>query len=406
MCIFRLEELWSALENLSESCDGKCFIVALAALAATASFAQSSVTIYGVADVGYKTQKFTDAGVTTTKASGIADGAMAGQRFGFRGTEDLGSGLKANFVIEQGISMTSSTLTNARTATSAPQVEAWGTSGGKSSTSLNRQSYVGLSGGFGEVRLGYQYTNLYELSTLAGFNSGSEGTNGADTAHTHGSTIVGGTRANGVTYITPTFNGFSANLQYGAGTDQITAESTDSALAQTKAERTGLMLNYANGPLNVKLAHTSYKNGSVAALSATTTPTLASTPTRALGVTSTVTGKLTQLGASYNFGPAILAATLNNGDDGAAGADNAKYKSQQIGVKVPVGAFTLIATTGKADVTKNAVKTTDAKQTQFGVNYTLSKRTTAYAYMGNTKDNATGGVDKKSSTIVGLLHSF
>jgi len=369
-------------------------LIALAALAATASFAQSSVTVYGVADVGYKTQKFTDAGVTTTKASGIADGAMAGQRFGFRGTEDLGSGLKANFVIEQGISMTSAGLTNTRTATSAPQVEGWmSTSGasGKSSTSLNRQSYVGLSGGFGEVRLGYQYTNLYELSTLAGFNSGSESTNGADTAHTHGSTIVGGTRANGVTYITPTFNGFSANLQYGAGTDQITAES--STLAQYKNERTGVMLNYANGPLTTKLAYTSYKNGTAAA-------------NTALGAIPVVTGKLTQLGASYNFGPAILAATLNNGDDGAAGADNAKYKSQQIGVKVPVGAFTLIATTGKADVTKNAVKTTDAKQTQFGVNYTLSKRTTAYAYMGDTKDSASGGVDKKSSTIIGLLHTF
>ena len=250
---------------------------------------------------------------------------------------------------------------------------------------------MGLSGGFGEVRLGYQYTNLYELSTLAGFNSGSEGTNGADTAHTHGSTIVGGTRANGVTYITPNFNGFSANLQYGAGTDQVTAES--STLAQYKNERTGVMLNYANGPLTTKLAYTSYKNGAAGV-------------NTALGAIPVVTGKLTQLGASYNFGPAILAATLNNGDDGAAGADNAKYKSQQIGVKVPVGAFTLIATTGKADVTKNAVKTTDAKQTQFGVNYTLSKRTTAYAYMGNTKDNATGGVDKKSSTIVGLLHSF
>jgi len=381
-------------------------LIALAALAATASFAQSSVTVYGVADVGYKNQSITDGGATVTKSAGVADGAMAGQRFGFRGTEDLGNGLKANFVIEQGISMTSQTLTNARTATSAPQVEGWtATTGasGKSTSSLNRQSYVGLSGGFGEVRLGYQYTNLYELSTLSGFNIGSEGTNGADTSHTFGSTIVGGTRANGVTYITPTFNGFSANIQYGAATDQITAES--STLAQTKAERTGLMLNYANGPLNVKLAHTSFKNGSAAAGTA-------------LGAyTTNVTAKLTQLGASYNFGPAILAATLNTGDDGWAGTTNTKYKSQQIGVKVPVGAFALIATTGKADATRNAIKLTDAKQTQFGVNYTLSKRTTVYAYMGNTKDNAadytangassaTVVTDKRNSTIIGLLHTF
>ncbi len=371
-------------------------LIALAALAATASFAQSSVTIYGVADVGYKTQKVEDAGATITKTSGMADGAMAGQRIGFRGTEDLGNGLKANFVIEQGISMTSAQLTNERTATSAPQVDAWGTSGGRSTTSLNRQSYVGLSGGFGEVRLGYQYTNLYELSTLAGFNIGSEGTNGADSSHTHGNAMVGGTRANGVTYITPNFSGFNVRLQYGAGNDstsgqtQTVAES--STLAQAKNSRTGVMLDYANGPLTAKLAYTTMQTGSAAAGTA-------------IGAYTTTTGKLTQLGASYNFGPAILAATLNNGNDGAAGTAKKTYKSQQIGVKVPVGAFALIATTGKA-TTDDTARTADIKQTQFGVNYTLSKRTTAYAYMGNTKDNATGGVDKKSSTIVGLLHSF
>lgn len=379
-------------------------LIALAALAATGAFAQSSVTIYGVADVGFKTQTISDGGRDVAKASGVADGAMAGQRFGFRGTEDLGGGLKANFVIEQGISMTSQSLTNVRTATSAPQVEDWiaGGGSGKSATNLNRQSWVGLSGGFGEVRLGYQYTNLYETSTLSGFNIGSEGTNGADTAHTFGFGSVGGARANGVTYITPEMSGFRVNLQYGSATDALSSES--STLAQRKAERTGVMVSYNAGPLSARLTHTNFKNGTAAAGTA-------------IGAITTQTGKLTQLGASYNLGVAVLGGTYNTGEDGYAGLNNTDLKSYQVGARVPFGAWSFIATTGKAEATRNAVKLTDAKQTQLGVNYALSKRTTVYAYTGTTKDNgvdhtangaaaATTVTDKRNSTIFGVLHTF
>ena len=106
-------------------------LIALAALAATSAFAQSSVTLYGRAeagvDLGYRvTTSGTTSGFsvvggalvpgapaavatgTSTDKPGfrVSDGQSQGQgssRFGFRGTEDLGGGLKANFVMEAGV---------------------------------------------------------------------------------------------------------------------------------------------------------------------------------------------------------------------------------------------------------------------------------------------------------------
>ncbi len=367
-------------------------LIALAALAVvSAASAQSSVTVYGVADVGFKTQTYKDGGVTTAKATGVADGAMAGQRFGFKGTEDLGGGLKANFVIEQGLSMTSQGLTNARTSTSAPQVDG-ATTTGRSATSINRQSYVGLSSDkMGEIRLGYQYTNVYEVSTLSGFNTGAEGVNGADAAHTYGNAAVGGTRANAVTYITPTISGFSAQLQYGAATSLSTFESTVTSDTQVHATRTSGMLSYANGPMKAKVAYTNYKNGTAAGGSAIVDKT----------------GTLTQVGASYDLGPVIVSGTYNNGEDGALGGLNKTFKAQQFGVKVPYGAWAFLATMGTAKTTSvTAGISEDIKQSQLAVQYSLSKRTTLYAYNGTTKDSAVGGIDKKISTVAGINHTF
>ena len=86
-------------------------LVALAALAAVGAVsAQSSVTLYGLIDIGYGSQvseqRATATGTASLRSRGIMDGANAGNRIGFRGTEDLGGGLKANFVIEQGINPT------------------------------------------------------------------------------------------------------------------------------------------------------------------------------------------------------------------------------------------------------------------------------------------------------------
>jgi predicted porin len=108
---------------------------ALAALAAP-SFAQSNVTLYGVADMFYQ---YADGANSLSRAQ---SGGLAGSRFGLRGSEDLGGGLRANFTLEGGVNLDDGTS-------------------GQGGAMFGRQAHVGLSGSFGSVSLGRQYTALY-----------------------------------------------------------------------------------------------------------------------------------------------------------------------------------------------------------------------------------------------------
>ncbi|WP_421956546.1 porin [Polaromonas sp.] len=389
-------------------------LIALAALAAvSAASAQSSVTMYGVLDIGYGSQKGQNRdGSVTLKSSGVLDGANAGNRIGFRGTEDLGGGLKADFVIEQGITPTANggALFGARAGNAGQQgsvaspFAATSPLAAKSGlqTDTNRQTYFALSGAnWGAVRIGYQYNNLYELGTLSGYNTGSEGVPGAYSSHLWGAAAVGGTRSNGLTYISPNFSGFTVRAQYGAaGANAETSVSNNAAgtLDENTGRRYSLMGQYANGPLSAALAYTSLKAN---AQSLSTVPAVAATSR---------TGSVTQLGASYDFGVAKLAGTYNNGKDGAAA--NTSYRAYQLGVSVPFGAIVPYITYGRAYSNKDGVvgRTADIRQTQIGVRYSLSKRTTAYAMYGQSTDDAATVANnflyKDSKTIVGVMHTF
>lgn len=378
-------------------------LIALAAVAATsAAFAQSSVTVFGVVDAGYNSKSWKADGGKNAKSTGVVDGALAGSRFGFRGVEDLGGGLKAEFMIEQGLSPTSAGLTNARTASSGFQIEGASTGlTGRSTTSLNRQSFLGVSGGFGAVRLGYQYTNVYELATLSGYHAGAEGVHGADFAHVAGFAYVGGTRANAITYISPKFGGFTAQFQYGAGTGLQSFENnitTASADGQFEAKRTSIMGKYAAGPLSVALAYTAHKNG-------TSSPG----PSKP----ATVTANLTQLGASYDFGMAKVGFTYNTGDNDIA--DKTSYReldAYSLSASVPFGSTSLVVAYHDIDEKNgNGTKITDGSGYQFGVVHSLSKRTAAYAFYGRNKFKTTTSPValtnlKQTDITVGVRHSF
>ena len=120
-------------------------LIALAVLAASgAAMAQSSVTLYGVADAGVT---FVDGASNWT---GLTSGNQLTSRIGFRGTEDLGGGLKANFVLEAGLNLDNG---DGNVSYSAP--------GDGDSFAFKRRSTVGLEGGFGEVRLGRELTAAY-----------------------------------------------------------------------------------------------------------------------------------------------------------------------------------------------------------------------------------------------------
>ena len=440
-------------------------LVALAALAAVgAASAQSSVTLYGLVDIGYGQQTTTTRdGSGFIKSRGIMDGANAGNRIGFRGTEDLGGGLKANFVIEQGISPTNGQLFGVRAGANGPQLDgfpvtasATGLSGaaGGYTTSTNRQSYVGLSSAsLGTFNIGRQYTAVYELGTLSGYNVGSEGSAGADKAHIHGIFLGGATsRANMIQYISPNFGGgFVARVQYGSGDNRGSTESSGTltnGLTTDNVRRMALMLQYANGPLSASAAYTNVRmktvNGAAGVAAAAGLNVYGgATPAGTTLLTGLDrTANLFQLGASYDFGVAKVAGTINRGKNGgaagiltasanpalvqAAGAAgfNSTYRAYQIGVSVPFGAIVPFIAYGRATTDSSNVngvsaagafaasnRTEDYKQYQVGVRYSLSKRTTAYAFHGQTKNEAaaiTGAasayIEKK--TIVGVTHSF
>jgi len=437
-------------------------LIALAALAAVgAASAQSSVTLYGLVDIGYGSHEtVTRDGSGKIKSSGVMDGANAGNRIGFRGTEDLGGGLKANFVIEQGINVTNGALFTQRAGATGHQIDGFSASGaatalsgaaGAYTSGTNRQSYLGLSSDkLGSVRIGYQYTALYELAALSGYAVGSEGVPGADKAHLHGSAGVGGTRANMIQYISPSISGFTARVQYGAGTGRETVESTaagTNGLTTDNARRMGLMLQYANGPISASAAYTNMRlrSGNVNAagaqqVAAASTSIFGVGPANGAAAGSAVqtglsrTANLFQLGGSYDFGVAKLAGTYNSGNNGGAAtaaaaaagvtAIKSTYKAYQIGVTVPFGAIVPFIAYGRATTDSDAAngaaasgstaatkRTEDYKQFQAGVRYSLSKRTTAYAFYGRTTNEAaaiTGAASayKDSKTVVGVAHSF
>jgi predicted porin len=153
-------------------------LIALAVLATSgAAMAQSSVTIYGIVDAAIHKDKNVDAA--------MIDGGVDSSRIGFKGTEDLGGGLKANFVLEQGLKIDSGAAADATKA-------------------FSRETSVGFSGGFGAVKLG-RFKSAYEQisgDTYAVFDSVLSPTlvfeSGNHTARPN----------NGIGYTTPSFAGF------------------------------------------------------------------------------------------------------------------------------------------------------------------------------------------------------
>jgi len=447
----------STLENFSM----KKSLIALAALAATGAFAQSSVTLYGLADIAYGTKQITgNTGTTLQKQNGIMDGGLAGSRIGFRGTEDLGGGLAANIVIEQGISPTNGALFGVRTGTAGMQYDGYAAStgrfdqgtGGGYTQGTNRQTYVGLATkDMGEVRVGYQYTTLYEIATLSGFTMTSEGVIGGSQAHLHGQGAAGGTRANGISYLSPRMSGLQIGVQTGSAANRENTEwvsaNTANGLTKDKAKRNSFKLDYESGPLKAAYGYTTFKfeNSARAAASTNLTSVLNSGGTAVVNVlnvygaltsfgaspntgVSTYETKLNQLAASYDFGVAKIGGTYNKGTykvtaatdptfgtatsfTGMTKVGDYDFQSQRISGLYRLGAASLLAGFGTSKVEVGGATVMDLKETQYGVNYALSKRTTAYGYMGNWKNNGTAITSatssyKAKSTIVGIAHSF
>ncbi|WP_300652118.1 porin [Hydrogenophaga sp.] len=324
-------------------------LIALAALAATgAAMAQSSVTLYGVVDVGFTSVNNSGTGTDNT---GLSSSNMTTNRLGFRGTEDLGGGLKAKFQIE--------------TSLTADQPGA--------SSIGDRGAWVGLEGGFGEVRLGREYSTTFWSGFLfSPFGTGGVGNGFGFANRVVAHTVTGQTNPiwnnNAITYNTPRMAGFQAHAQY--------AFDEQAAAGNNAGRSAGLRLNYSAGPLMAELAY-SDTDGSGA----------------------TRDHKSTVGGVSYDFGVAKLMTNFGQekGTNAATGAFVAKVSNFEIGAVAPVGP-------GRARVSYNNTKIdlgtpTDQKITKFalGYIYDLSKRTAVYATVASLK-NKNGAALSLSST--------
>jgi predicted porin len=313
------------------------------------SQAQTNITIYGIVDAGLVRESGGPAGNVTALGGGVASGS----RLGFKGKEDLGGGMSANFLMENGFNADAGSL-------------------GQGGLLFGRQMYVGLSGRFGEARLGRQYSPYYlALRDIAD-------PFGAGLAGRAGNIMASNTRVdNMVDYTTPKFGGFFADLAYGFG----------EVAGDTQKNRTiGGAIGYAQGPLVAKLVHHQLNNA-----------------------TASDRTKNTLLTARYQFGwlEGSLGYAINKG------TGTADSRDVIVGAAVPFGASRLLASYIRRDDRTPANR--DAHQWAVGYLYGLSKRTDLYlAYarisnangavfkVGNATDNGSG--DKAFN--LGIRHTF
>lgn len=352
----------------------KIIALAIAGLASTAAFAQSNVTIYGSVDAGYayrwdaENRMNTNAGQSKTRSS-VDTGQSAGNRLGFRGTEDLGNGLKAVFLLEQGFAFDGS---------------ASGTSQG--GRTFGRQAYVGLAGGFGTAIAGRLYTPFFSLwSSVDPFAAGTVGQ--ARNVWSSGAGVDGlldPVRVdNAVAYVSPNFGGFDVTLAYSNAvglSDAATAENLNNNARNNTVY--ALLAKYAAGPVNVGLnVHR------IAAGSAVGNTTAKNVDNYTLA--GTFDAKVVKLHAlaTYNM---VEATGLRADFTGS---------NYMLGASVPVGKLTLKTSVNYSDYNGEANNSLKGQATQyaFGADYALSKRTNFYAAYSLIDSNSA-----RSQTIQGV----
>lgn len=346
----------------------KLIALAVAGLVSAPAFAQSNVTIYGVADLGLG---YIDGG-KAGDVTGLADGAWAGSRLGFRGTEDLGNGLKAVFTLEYGLDLDSNT-------------------GLGNSSDAARQQFVGLAGGFGTVVAGRLQTPGYYFAgkyvPLGGYASVHDFMAGTGAGYT----IEDSSRIdNAVAYMTPNFSGFSATLVYGFGSEVNETNAYDTEAGNTTGGTNeadsvvAVGLNYDNGPVSVGLVYHGIYNVD---------------KSNAVGSDEDINEWA--LGGSYDFGVAKLFATYQQREVGKIGGRDYEDDLWTVGVSAPIGAAGVVSLAYGQHDGDGANNEADAWS--LGYTHALSKRTSLYAmYARMSTENGFVGISDGSSSSKGI----
>lgn len=363
----------------------KIVVSAILGVMSGAAFAQSSVTIYGTVDAGLTASRGV-AGDDGQKHSriGLDSGLLDDSRIGFRGNEDLGGGTSAIFNLEAGFNTNDGANTQG------------------TGQLFGRRAIVGLENdNLGKVELGKQDSVLDD--TVRSFDA-----YGNANATAAGNIIRYDDRiSNSIAYTTPDYAGFTAKANYGFG------EKAGSASA---GRFYGLSLNYNNDAFAASLAaaHSDYTNKTTTGTDVTNDSSVYDTA-NFFGDASK--RNLYVLGASYDFGVVKPYALLSYGktDVAATNYDSVKDKGAVLGVSVPFGASTVLASAGYVNVKPNGQSSGNAQQYTVGYTYDFSKRTSLYAtydYIKNSDGLKNTNISYSTVTGgnqvfgVGIQHQF
>jgi len=381
-------------------------LLALAAMGAFAGAAQaqSSVTVYGIYDGGYSssnTKESVGAAKTNTQVSGYTGGESATSRLGFRGVEDLGGGLSANFNLELGIT--------AGTGTVATTTNVVGATQGSDSNSV-RTSIVGISSKqYGSLAVGRQLTGMHAI--LAGDVWGGNNMAGditytgiTSTAAGAGATATGRinsvtTRSsNMLTYISPTFMGASLRLEHG------NTEATTSNTPGEQYAMTGGYLTYTYGPFTAKAGQVKAKSN--AAIAVGTAFSASQTVVNGANIMYKDKGLTVQYTIGNNKTETLTATTTSLASNVKAQKISASYQlTPQI---MPFAQYGRGGSEGLRTVGLGSTATDDNAM-QVGVEYAMSKRTSLYgAYGVSNRELKSNGANKTEYTdyALGVRHTF
>jgi predicted porin len=350
--------------------------------------AETTVTLYGLLDAGIGYEQVKGPHGFDASKLGAVNGVTGGSRFGLRGSEDLGDGLRAIFTLENGFNSQDGNF-------------------GQNGRMFGRQATVGLaSADWGQIEFGRQGNFAYKyFSTIDPFGVNYLTANMGTTFGAANSTRLD----NMVMYQSPVWGGFKFGVGYSFNVDDTTTANTNFPTADNNRELTA-GAQYVSGPLNVALTYDRLNPNDGAA-----------------GGKSDAHPQEYILGATYDFEVVKLAAAFGQTFDGwftgqnmgttPAGvnkfgnftlADGFKANSYMLGFTVPLGASKVFSSWQHADPKNSDLTGGDENMNVYSVGYTydLSKRTALYAYASYADNFAFQDQVSDRAVAIGLRHQF
>ncbi|WFN14869.1 porin [Burkholderia contaminans] len=366
------------------------------------AFAQSSVTLYGIIDAGITYVNNSHGSGQVAAQSGVAQGS----RWGMKGSEDLGGGMKAIFQLENGFNVFNGKL-------------------GQGGLEFGRQAYVGLTGdAWGTLTLGRQYDPIVDIVQPTSMN----GNWGALFSHANDiDNMNNGFRVNNaIKYVTPTFSGVSGEVMYALG-----------GVAGHTSQKSTIAagLSYSNGPANLGAAYfyakdpaQQFVDGNFGTNNYADNSMLMAGASNGMGafgyIGAPTSMRVIAAGGTYAIGPALLGLNYSNArytDATGVTGNTAVFNNYEAWGQYNVTAAATVA--AGYTFTQGSIGVNQAKPKYHQVNlladYRLSKRTDLYLMgvyqraaggaMADIYDGFPAGESSTTSQVaarVGIRHKF